>query len=406
MAKRLYLQQLGLSWYLRVKVPAALQSRVGTTHIRRALGTRDLDEANRRKWPALAQVREYLDALSAGDTTQQPPASLRQIPGHAITPLPTPPNPDLRPHQGLDGLAEEWALTSNSKTTQFQRRQVYAQLRAFLGKNVNPESVTDAQAATFVDTHLAKSRYSPNTLRFRLSALRAFWSWMGSRRYAPRDRNPWKGFRLQSTEDAASQKRPYSMDELVTLFSGNPTYPTLREVMALGLYTGARIDEICSLTMGDVNLERGAALVRIAKSKTKAGVRTIAVAHAIPLEVIVRRYRKSASPKDQIFPELKGGGYDGKLSWHVGQAFRYHRNGRGLTGATDFHSLRRTFITRLENLGVDQVRIARYVGHSLPTLAFTVYSGGATEATQRATAQCLHYPPAVEKAVRNFLKNS
>lgn len=406
MAKRLYLQQLGLSWYLRVKVPAALQSKVGTTHIRRALGTRDLDEANRRKWPALAQVREYLDALSAGDNAQQLPASLRQIPGHAITPLPAPPNPDLRPHEGLDSLAEEWALTSNSKTTQFQRRQVYAQLRAFLGKNVNPDSVTDAQAATYVDTHLAKSRYSPNTLRFRLSALRAFWSWMGSRRYAPRDRNPWKGFRLQLTEDAASQKRPYSMDELVTLFSGNPTYPTLREVMALGLYTGARIDEICSLTMGDIALERGAALVRIAKSKTKAGVRTIAVAHAIPLDVIVRRYRKSANPKDQLFPELRGGGYDGKLSWHVGQAFRYHRNGRGLTGATDFHSLRRTFITRLENLGVDQVRIARYVGHSLPTLAFTVYSGGATEATQRATAQCLHYPTAVEKAVRNFLKNS
>lgn len=179
MAKRLYLQQLGLSWYLRVKVPSPLQSKVGNTHIRRALGTRDLDEANRRKWPALAQVREYFDALSTGDSTQRAPASLQLGSGHAIAQLPTPLNPDLRPHDGLDGLAEEWALTSSSKTTQFQRRQVYAQLRAFLGRNVRPESVTDAQAATFVDTQLATSR--------------------------------------------------------------------LREVMALGLYTGARIDEICSL---------------------------------------------------------------------------------------------------------------------------------------------------------------
>lgn len=247
MAKRLYLQQLGLSWYLRVKVPSPLQSKVGNTHIRRALGTRDLDEANRRKWPALAQVREYFDALSTGDSTQRAPASLQLGSGHAIAQLPTPLNPDLRPHDGLDGLAEEWALTSSSKTTQFQRRQVYAQLRAFLGRNVRPESVTDAQAATFVDTQLATSRYSLSTRRYRLSALCAFWGCMGTKRYAPRDRNPWKGFRLQSTENGASQKRPYSMDELVTLFSGSPNYPTLREVMALGLYTGARIDEICSL---------------------------------------------------------------------------------------------------------------------------------------------------------------
>lgn len=189
MAKRLYLQQLGLSWYLRVKVPSPLQSKVGNTHIRRALGTRDLDEANRRKWPALARVREYFDALSTGDTTQRPPVSLQLGSGHAIAQLPTPLNPDLRPHDGLDGLAEEWALTTSSKTTQFQRRQVYAQLRAFLGRNVRPESVTDAQAATFVDTQLATSRYSLSTRRYRLSALCAFWGWMGTKRYAPRDRN-------------------------------------------------------------------------------------------------------------------------------------------------------------------------------------------------------------------------
>lgn len=405
MSKRLYLQQLGLSWYLRVKVPAALQSKVGTTHIRRALGTRDLDEANRRKWAALAQVGDYFDALSSSDTSQKFPPNRRAASWNAIKPLLAAPNTDLRPHDGLDGLAEEWALTSNCKTTQFQRRQVYGMLRTFLGENLSPQRVTDAQAATFVDAHFAKSRYSLNTRRFRLSALKSFWGWMESQRYAPRDKNPWKGLRLQSNEEASSRKRPYSMDELITLFSGQPTYPTLREVMAIGLYTGARIDEICSLKMGDISLQRGAALVHIAKSKTKAGVRTIAVAHVIPLEVIRRRYRKAANPKDQLFPELKGGGYDEKLSWHVGQAFRYHRNRRGLTGATDFHSLRRTFITRLENLGVDQVRIARYVGHSLPTLAFTVYSGGATEATQRATAKCLNYPPAVERAVRQFLSD-
>ena len=50
MSKTRYLQRLGQSWYVRIKVPAALRDRVQNTHIRRALGTRDLDEAVRRKW--------------------------------------------------------------------------------------------------------------------------------------------------------------------------------------------------------------------------------------------------------------------------------------------------------------------------------------------------------------------
>ena len=88
------------------------------------------------------------------------------------------------------------------------------------------------------------------------------------------------------------------------------------------------------------------------------------------------------------------------------KAFGRHRDRIGLSRETDFHSFRRTFITLLENLGVDQVRIARYVGHELPTLAFTVYSGGSTEVTMKATARCVLYPPAVEAAVDSFLTAS
>lgn len=410
MSKTQYLQQLGQSWYIRIKVPASLRTKVGGTHIRRALHTRDLDEANRRKWPALAQVRAYLDSIESGASTSQvfqmlsercelpaPERGLR-LPGT---------NASLRPATGLDALSEEWAITSPVKTTQFQRRQTYKDFRNYLGDDCDPNSVTASQVASYVDDRLLKSSYSPSTRRLKLSALGAFWEWMASRCYIPRGMNPWKGFRLSGNDSQRikPKKRPYTMQELVVLFSGSPTYPALREAMALGLYTGARIEEICSLSQGDIRLERGLAHLRIPKSKTNAGARTLVVAHSIPLGIIKARHQKHALPNHQLFPELKGGGYDRRLSWHVGQAFRYHRNGRGLPGATDFHSLRRTFITRLENLGVDQVRIARYVGHSLPTLAFQVYSGGATELTQRATARAINYPRDVEAAVERFLKS-
>lgn len=419
MRKTQYLQRLGQSWYLRVKVPAALQRQVGSTHIRRALGTRDLDEAVRRKWSALAQVRAHLDALSGRSHTRTT-SLFRHVPSNSFAiaiDCNPPPAPRLQSiaifegpsTPGLDALLDKWLDTTGClKTTRFQRRQAYSELREFLGGDRTPDVVNAALAAEYVDDHLNRSRDSPSTRRRKLSAIGAFWEWMASRRFVPKGVNPWRGFRLSSKDSAraAAKKRSYTMPELVRLFSGSPTYPALREVMALGLYTGARIDELCSLTQGDVRWERGAAFVRIAKSKTHAGARTLAVLHSIPIAILKARSRKGAAADAQLFPELKGGGYDKKLSWHVGQAFRYHRNKQALGGETDFHSLRRTFITRLENLGVDQVRIARYVGHQLPTLAFTVYSGGSTEQTQRATGKAIHYPVEVERAISNFLRTA
>lgn len=408
MSKTQYLQRLGQSWYLRVKVPRALQAQVGNTHIRRALGTRDLDEAVRRKWSALAHVRAYLEALAASSS-----ASVHSLGPIAIDCNPVRPSgvQSIAPASagssvGLDTLLEQWLdATSCLKTTNFQRRQAYRELRDFLGGDHPPQAITDALAAQYVDTHLKKSGDSPSTRRRKLSALGAFWEWMGSRRFIPRSVNPWRGFRLGGRSDTTrAKKRPYTMAELVRLFSGAPTYPALREVMALGLYTGARIDELCSLTHGDIRWEKGAAFVRIVRAKTHAGARTLAVLHPIPLAVLRARTRRELPAAAQLFPELKGGGYDGKLSWHVGQAFRYHRNKQGLGGETDFHSLRRTFITRLENLGVDQAHIARCVGHALPTLAFMLYSGGSTDVTQRATGRAIHYPNDVELAVREFLR--
>lgn len=412
MRKTQYLQRLGHSWYLRVKVPSALQGRLGATHIRRALGTRDLDEAVRRKWPALARIRAYLDQLSTGAA----PPSLSPVPGSAIdckvpglglTPglqsiaiLPS------RPMAKLDALAGKWVEAAEvTKTVRFQRRQVYGELRRFIGADCAPEAVTGPLAAGFVDEHLCKSPDSPSTRRRKLSALGAFWEWMASRGFVTKGVNPWRGFRLSSKDPdrPRAKKRPYTMPELIRLFSGSPSYPALREVMALGLFTGARIDELCSLTHADIRWERGAAFVRIAKSKTRAGERTLAVAHPIAVSILHARWKKTA-PATQLFHELKGGGYDKRLSWHVGQAFRYHRNKQGLSGETDFHSLRRTFITRLENLGIDQAHIARYVGHSLPTLAFKVYSGGSTETTQRATGKAICYSRDVENAVKKFLR--
>ena len=62
-----YLQKIGLSYYVRVKVPNSLQDVVGNTHIRRALHTRDLDTANRMKWQHVEAIKAYLNRLKGLD---------------------------------------------------------------------------------------------------------------------------------------------------------------------------------------------------------------------------------------------------------------------------------------------------------------------------------------------------
>lgn len=42
-SKTQFLQRLGHSWYVRVKVPRESQAAIGNTHFRKARGTRDLD---------------------------------------------------------------------------------------------------------------------------------------------------------------------------------------------------------------------------------------------------------------------------------------------------------------------------------------------------------------------------
>ena len=182
MSKNRYLQRLGHSWYVRIKVPTALRGIVKSTHIRRALNTRDLDEANRRKWAVVAQVHEHFQAQASNPNLRLPLVISRSkaIEQGATFSLAEANRESLRHSAGLDALSEEWAATSNLKTVRFQRQQAYKELRCYLGSNRSPTAVTGALAASYVDEILLESKDSPSTRRRKLSALASFWEWMSS----------------------------------------------------------------------------------------------------------------------------------------------------------------------------------------------------------------------------------
>jgi integrase len=429
-----YLQKVGHTYYARVKVPRTLTPVVGQSHLRVSLHTRDPDEAERRKWRAVAQLKGKLTALrktgndpalKKARTYRAQLADLQRAGDHdmvgAVAEFALEDAQQLERDRGtqlaetflsvaVDGaltvseLSLEWlAATADrySKQTSQQHQRAAEELRGWLKGDVTPLQVSDAVAVRYVEEGL-EGAYA--TRRRKLNSLVSFWEWMALRAYVPRRANPWRGFRLSKKADAArDDKRPYSESELLVLLGGSPKYPGLAHLVILGLLTGARLDELASLRIDDVQPKKDSRgrylLVSIKRAKTKAGVRSIAVAHPQALAVLSKRL----VGKGNVFPELRPGGYDAKLSWAVSKAFGRYRTGLGLPSAVDFHSTRRTFITTLENLGVDQVRIARYVGHTLPTLAFSLYSGGSSEQTSVQVARTIRYSPAVESSMQEFL---
>lgn len=147
-------------------------------------------------------------------------------------------------------------------------------------------------------------------------SLGGFWKWPTSRGAVPGGVNPWAGHKVSKKQNPGTRppKRGYTEAELVRLLEGNevvkrwPSYKHLRDVIVLGLFTGARIKELCSLTVAQVEAGSGGYVFKINDAKTKAGIRYVAVTHPAPMAVLKRRM-KDRTGAAQLFPELTPGGH-------------------------------------------------------------------------------------------------
>ena len=130
-----------------------------------------------------------------------------------------------------------------------------------------------------------------------------------------------------------------------------------------------RIEEICLIKGKDIEGE----CIKILKGKTKASSRTIPISGSI--QPIMNRLC-SRSGKDYLLLGIKTGGYDNKRSAYFSKRQTSLRKEVGLPEGVVFHSLRNTFATRLENLGIQKNHISQLMGHEDGNMALDVYSGG------------------------------
>jgi integrase len=166
-------------------------------------------------------------------------------------------------------------------------------------------------------------------------------------------------------------------------------------ICLIALYSGMRLDEICSLRTFDLEQHNKKWFLVVAEEGER-GVKSEAAERKVPVHSKLVRFGfityAKALPRGQMFPALTPGGPDRKLSWQVSQRFATLRKGPGITRARlAFHSFRKNVTTALDNAGISQADVAALIGHERG-FTFDTYSGGKGLQALRGIVEKIKYP--------------
>jgi integrase len=439
-----YLKQRGGRWYVQVSIPARLRKAAGKSEYIRALKTSDLQEANGRKHPIIAAFKLRIAALE-----KRQPSGLSELYEKALAwreamerhkgevlyedPDGTPyyatdeflsqiseeANEFLEEHgdaavtafyriakgEGtllstqVDGWLTQEAASVTGQTIS-QHRTVVKAFLAWAGNDVLVEDVNRKRAGEYVG-HLLEptSGISRRTAKRYLSSLSSFWKWLEGRGFA--QGNPWLGHGVgkKAARGVAKERSQWTDDALIKVLSGayTPRYTAIiHDLVRLALVTGARLDELCALKVGDANKREDGWWITIREGKSEAALRDIPV-HDSVVHVLARRLKGA---KTHLFEGLVPGGPDHKRSWNVSKAFGHYTRKLELGDKRQvFHALRKTFTEVMEAAEVPVSTTSLIVGHARQNMTYGHYSKG-QRVQLRDAINKLNYSSGVMRLIR------
>ena len=239
-------------------------------------------------------------------------------------------------------------------------------------------------------------------IRTVVSALSTYWAWMSRRGMVEvdDDRNPWRGQSPQKAVKVPQEReRDFTDVEVVKLLTKAPD-PVMRDLMLIAALTGARIEEICRLTVGMCQ----GGVFDLPGSKTAAAPRKVPIHPELGAMVAERCRGKPAAA--YLLLELGGPNRFGERSGAIGKRFGRFRQEAGVhdreedrrRSKVNFHSFRRYFITKALQAGQPARLVQQVVGHKLPGMTEGVYFGGDTLEALRACVESVQLPEAARAA--------
>ncbi|HDS8033098.1 TPA: site-specific integrase [Klebsiella pneumoniae subsp. pneumoniae] len=285
-------------------------------------------------------------------------------------------------------FSEKRKLTTLSKTN----KAVEVFLEHLKKRDVQLRDINRTTVTGWLDK--LKTEKAPQTIQNYISALAQIWDLARNRYHdAPQD-NPWRGHGLESKSSKVSYE-VFEPGELAKVFAAMDGDEEMQNVTLIGMYSGMRLNEICSLRAANIQEIDGVLCFEVTEGKTRSAARIIPVHSLItPLVLSLREkpyngflfYR--ASMIDRA---------DGKRStWHSQRFTRAKRKALGEEGTERkvFHSLRHQVAQQLDRNQVPEDRIALLLGHERgSTESFKTYSkNAASPAELRQYIELIRYP--------------
>ena len=234
---------------------------------------------------------------------------------------------------------------------------------------------------------LMDSGMTTNTINNRVvKGVRSFWGYLKERKHISKAQ-----FNLlldiapkeKKTKVALSKAGwiAFQPQEVLQILSAIPPKDEqMSAVVSIGMYTGMRIEEICSMRASDIKFIENIQCFEISNAKTLAGDRVVPI-HKALLPLVAKLLEIAAGdnlkiPENEyLIPGLTLNKYSDRSN-AVGKRFGRLKKGLGFAERKVFHSIRSCVVTQLDRSGFREASIAKLVGHENPNVTIKRYSQG------------------------------
>lgn len=232
----------------------------------------------------------------------------------------------------------------------------------------------------------AKTTISLTTFNNYIKNLTSFFNYAVREGYCPR--NPFLGLRVRQRRKASEERSAFSTEDLQKLFSKSTYAPAQSSqphkywLPLLGLYTGARLNELCQLYLDDVVTVNGIQCIHFRETRPDQKLKTVGSERLLPIHSKLRELGFPEFIKAQqelghqrVFPELtchKKHGYSAAPSKWFTRVRELH-GFRDDGAKKDFHSFRHTLADHLKQKGVTESLVGSVLGHLTGGITFGRY---------------------------------
>lgn len=296
----------------------------------------------------------------------------------------------------LQPLYEEWKeqLSLAPKTMDQMARDVEQLVKHFKAL----ETITPRSVKQWVDS-LALAGSTHSSLKRILGSSKSLWTYLRKSSHIEIDRlDPFLGtLSLVSTKVARNKQGRVALspEDIAKLHQAaiDKKDQALADIIALGAYTGARVDELACLKVTDVTTSDS---LKITSSKTEAGIREIPIHPAIA--ALVKRLCRDSN-SGYLIPSKSKNQY-GNRGDAISKRFGHLKDSMGFAkGSEVFHSIRKTVITLMENAGVKEGVAADIAGHDKNTMTYGLYSMGSELDVKREALSKVAYPASLNSPI-------